>query len=830
MNDTSQPDAYAIDSAAIAAALWRRKWRVLISTFVLLALTFVALMFVPKSYQSSASILVERRDTGILSGTGGNAGSGGVVDTAAVASQMEVIQSRDTLLDAISSAKLYDEPILTKTSQSPLAPLLKLIGLGSTPKTALAIDKIVLANVQKGLTVIQERDSRVITVIFKSGDPELAAKVANAVAETYVKRRAGQVVEDTADATSWLRSEIDKLRKRVAESDSKIAAFKVDKDLFVGPNNTSLTDQQLSTVSAQISAAHERQSTAQSRAAVIGKMVRSGQNVESIPEIGGSPVVQRLLEQRGALQAERAQKLATLLPTHPAIKSLDTQIGAIDQQIRSEAKRVVSSLEAQAQVEGDVVQSLKDELTRLKLSASGAARNSVTLAGLERESKAQRDLLENYLLKYRDAAARTDSNSALPDVRIVSYAAASSIPASPKVGLIMLATFLVSVVGQVGFILFGELVSGRALVEREDYVPASLAVEPDDVEPQDKPGPDDQEFDPYEPRLVPAAAQENIAPAVAENWHDDAPVAFGEDAPGALGDESDYVEQEGDAAQLSSVGINALPQAVVEPMSEHVEEFQGEPVAEPSGADERAAEVEQGQVDLSAASGEQDEDTEYGEPDPLSSVKAQDTPISAPPFAREVGQPRSEMAEPTLDEELAPIIERLHKGQERVVFLADTAGREGSDNIVDALVVAVRQNEQSVAIVDAAGGPPGANLGLTELCMGQAGFGDVVQRTRDGDVALVPWGQGARLDPRSSAPLTLVQALLDIFDVVLVATGRPGMASSLPAFAGLSGALVVGGAHDAGPRARSAIKVDAAALGFSRIHLLKNDTTQTRVA
>ncbi|WDR03030.1 hypothetical protein PSQ19_02140 [Devosia algicola] len=80
----------------------------------------------------------------------------------------------------------------------------------------------------------------------------------------------------------------------------------------------------------------------------------------------------------------------------------------------------------------------------------------MTLDGLQREAKAQRDLLEGYLQRYSEAVSRTDAQSALPDVRVVSFAVPSVAPASPKVSFIMLAVAIVLVGGQLGFLIFAE--------------------------------------------------------------------------------------------------------------------------------------------------------------------------------------------------------------------------------------------------------------------------------------------------------------------------------------------------------------------------------------
>src|SRR5262249_23010099 len=51
---------------------------------------------------------------------------------------------------------------------------------------------------------------------------------------------------------------------------------------------------------------------------------------------------------------------------------------------------------------------------------------------LEREAKAQRDLFESYLAKYREASARDSIAAAPADARIISRASVSNLPYYPK--------------------------------------------------------------------------------------------------------------------------------------------------------------------------------------------------------------------------------------------------------------------------------------------------------------------------------------------------------------------------------------------------------------
>ena len=83
------------------------------------------------------------------------------------------------------------------------------------------------------------------------------------------------------------------------------------------------------------------------------------------------------------------------------------------------------------------------------------------LRALEREAKAQRDLLESYLAKYREATAR-DSLGAVPaDARIISRAVVSNTPYFPKKLPIVLIATLATLFISAGFITTGELLAGN---------------------------------------------------------------------------------------------------------------------------------------------------------------------------------------------------------------------------------------------------------------------------------------------------------------------------------------------------------------------------------
>src|SRR5438270_3577798 len=167
--------------------------------------------------------------------------------------------------------------------------------------------------------------------------------------------------------------------------------------------------------------------------------------------------MRRLSEQRVTLRAQLAEQSSTLLGNHPRIKELKAQLGDLDNQIRDEAAKISRSLENDARIASGRVEGLTASLEQLKKQATSTNGQDVQLRALDREAKAQRDLLESYLAKYREAAARENIDAGPADGRIISKATVSNIPAYPKKLPIVLIATLATLLVTSGLVMTGEL-------------------------------------------------------------------------------------------------------------------------------------------------------------------------------------------------------------------------------------------------------------------------------------------------------------------------------------------------------------------------------------
>jgi succinoglycan biosynthesis transport protein ExoP len=446
-----------LDFVAIGQALSRKRYWIIIPTLLAAVLSVAAVNLITPRYKSEVRILIDGRENVFLRPNGERNDDRNALDAEAVTSQVQLMMSRDLARDVIKKNKLAELPEFDPVLRgfSPLKSLLALIGVGRDPLSLTPEERVLDAYYDR-FTAYAVDKSRVIVVEFQSRDPDLAAQVANSIADDYLVLQQGARRDQARSAGQWLAGEIENLRKKVAEAESRVEDFRSKSSLFVGTNNTTLSNQQMGELNTQLNNARSLKSDAESKARLIREMLQTGKPIEA-SEVLNSELIRRLSEQRVTLRAQLAEQSSTLLDNHPRIKELKAQLADLDRQIRDEAGKLSRSLDNDARIASGRVDGLSANLDLLKKQASSANGQDVQLRALDREAKAQRDLLESYLAKYREATTRENIEAAPADGRIISRASVSNSPAYPKKLPIVLIATLATLMLSTGLIVTGEL-------------------------------------------------------------------------------------------------------------------------------------------------------------------------------------------------------------------------------------------------------------------------------------------------------------------------------------------------------------------------------------
>jgi uncharacterized protein involved in exopolysaccharide biosynthesis/Mrp family chromosome partitioning ATPase len=452
-----------IDLGQLVRAVWARRLRILTITALGAAIAFAGAKMMAPQYRSETRLLIEPRAPAFANTQTNDASAGPLLDELNIASQVQILQSADLIKQVINNLKLYDLPEFdAAASGSALSDILVKLHLKKNPLANPPEERVIDAFTER-LQVYQVPGSRVIGITFASRDPKLAASIPNAMAQVYLATQSGAKLDSNSEATRWLEPEIDSLRQKVSEAEKKVADYRTTHGLLQTNGTTTFTAQQLNDISAELTRVRTDKVNAETRAQAVRNALSSGEASDTLQDIMSSQSIQRLKATESGLQSQISDLQTSLLNNHPRLKSLRAQLADIRTQIRQETQKILASIENETKVADLRANELEQQSDRLQANSAKAGEDEVGLNALDREANAQRQLLETYLVRYREAASRADRNSSPADARIVSKAIEQVDPYFPKVVPIVVvaavATFIMSAI----VIMLAELFSGRAL-------------------------------------------------------------------------------------------------------------------------------------------------------------------------------------------------------------------------------------------------------------------------------------------------------------------------------------------------------------------------------
>lgn len=403
--------------------------------FVTVVFAAAASKLLAKSYEATASLLIDFAVNDPLSGKEFPSG----LANSYMATQVEFIGSPTTLLPVVDRLKLAENPKYT----------------GSAGKTGNRREAAMNA-LSKSLKIGLAKDSRIIYVTAVAGDPQLAAAIANAVAEGYITEQTRQAAEPARQLAERYGDQLAGLRRNVDDAQSKVTEFRARTGLIDLEQRSDVETSRLLDITARLTDAQAKRREAEQRARASG---------ESAGAVLDSGLVQQLKSQLATKEAELADLSQTLGPRHPSYVALQGQIATLRQQLQREVSvygsNARSDVAASRRLETDLEESEKVQRQRVLESRGLQDEGTRYLRELETATSVYRRALENY------DEMLLSSKSSYSNARLVSPATPPQRHSRPKgsvnVVLGLFAGFFFGIAGSLVFEL-----THRKLRCRED--------------------------------------------------------------------------------------------------------------------------------------------------------------------------------------------------------------------------------------------------------------------------------------------------------------------------------------------------------------------------
>ncbi|MBM3607763.1 MAG: hypothetical protein FJX29_04795 [Alphaproteobacteria bacterium] len=257
-----QPDG-ELDLPGIGRSIGRRKKLIFLTTVFAFAASLAFVILVKPRYTGEAKVLVENQESYFTRPASGQAAPDSAPDSEAVASQVQVIMSRDLAREAIRRLGLKGNPEFDPAvgGEGAMSAVLSLLGL-KRQRNMTPEDRIYEKYSEK-VKIFALPKSRVLTIEFNARDPALAARGANTIADLYIEMQAKEKKERASVSAASLAALIGELRTKLAEAETRVETFRASTGLLMGTNNATVPTQQLGEISSQMAAARNAMAEAQ---------------------------------------------------------------------------------------------------------------------------------------------------------------------------------------------------------------------------------------------------------------------------------------------------------------------------------------------------------------------------------------------------------------------------------------------------------------------------------------------------------------------------------------------------------------------------------------
>jgi len=409
-------------------------------------LTLLVMMSLPTLYSTSSVVMLDQRKNNVADLS--SVLSALPTDAPSVQNQIQLLSSRDLALRVISKLKLYDDPefnpALNQGGPPGLGDILRQLNpasWGQAPQSGSGNSEYqrdaIVSNFLSHLDVSALGLSTSITVTYSSHDPAKAARIANALADAYTDDQVATKVAAARNATQWLTDRMHQLAQQVQTEESAVEQYKAQNNLVDSSVGSSLVDQQLAAINAQLVAAQSDLAEKQALHDRVAAVVRSG-NGADISQIVASPTIVALRAQEADLVRQEAELSTRYGANHPKMLAIQTQKRDLEQKVGEEVARIAGSISNDVAVARVHVASIESSLARVVKQAGGDNLARVKLNALAANVASTRTMYESFVSRLR--ATQDQDSIQNPESRVISRAPIPTAPSSPHRLLFFLAS------------------------------------------------------------------------------------------------------------------------------------------------------------------------------------------------------------------------------------------------------------------------------------------------------------------------------------------------------------------------------------------------------
>jgi succinoglycan biosynthesis transport protein ExoP len=309
------------------------------------------------------------------------------------------------------------------------------------------------------LNVAPVRSSRLVDVSFRSPDPAMSSRVANALAKQYIEQNLEFKFLATKEATEFLNARTAEQRKSLEKSEQALQQYREKTGAMALEDRQNIVIQRLSDLNAAVTRARTDRIEKESIYNQIRAIQTDRAAVDTFPAILNNTFIQQLKGQLNEQQRLRAQLAEKLGARHPDMVKVQSAIETTENRINAEVLKVVQALRNDFLAAQANERSLQSTLDQQRAEAQELNRASIQYGVLQRDATSNQTMFSGLLERSRETGISGELKTS--NIRIVDQAETPTTPTSPnKLTNLSLALFVGMLLG-IGLAFFFEHLDSR---------------------------------------------------------------------------------------------------------------------------------------------------------------------------------------------------------------------------------------------------------------------------------------------------------------------------------------------------------------------------------
>ena len=393
--------------------LRRRKWLVLTTALTVVALTAINLSTLTPLYRSTATLQIDPEDKILPYGDLGASSTRLANDEVYLNTQIRKLSSSTLARRVVDRLNLAENtrfilPIrggFFKESRSRGVTAVKrglkrlLFRQPAAPKKGAMTERELMRRVRRHVSVNQVRNTRLIQVSFQAPDRQVAADVANAMAEFFVEENLNNEYQATLRVSDYLKDKLEYLKVEFEKAEQALLDYAREKNIVNLTEKETVARKKLADLVDALSQVEDERSVQ----AVRYQAVQSA-TIENLPESLKDSSIRTLETRRGELESRLAGLLGQYGPRWPSVKELRREISDVSEQLAAEKDRAVARAGQEMELTRSRYNRLRAEVQAQRRVVEQIDNDSFRYHLLRREADTTKRLYEGVSTRLKQAS------------------------------------------------------------------------------------------------------------------------------------------------------------------------------------------------------------------------------------------------------------------------------------------------------------------------------------------------------------------------------------------------------------------------------------------